>query len=230
MPFFEDTGVRTEEHRGPLLSAFSVLLDQIERMVVLNLVWTAQFVPVLIAYIFSLPLAIRLSLLACNGFLYFPLTGLLYTAIGRACDGELLRVDTVIDAWRESVRRSAFVLAPLLVIFPGLVLAAIWAASMNFFLLDVLVRLAILLLGVCSLYWGPLFAAFPGASAVAVFRHSVILMWKYPLLTLLTGCAVVFSLIIGTFSVGGLFLIVPVLIALLETQLYRYLIHNEKRL
>jgi len=229
MPFLEDTGVRTEEHRGPLLSAFSVLLDQIERMVVLNLIWTAQYVPVLIAYIFSLPLAIRLSLLACNGFLYFPLTGMLYTAIGKACDGELLRVDTVIDALRESARRSAFVLAPLMVIFPGLVLAAIWAASMKFFLLDVLVRLAILLLGACSLYWGPLFAAFPKSSAVAVFRHSVDLMWKYPLLTLLTGCAVVLSLIIGTFSVGGLFLIVPALIALLETQLYRYLT-QEKRL
>ena len=229
MPFLEDTGVRSEEYRGPLLSAFSVLLDQIERMVVLNLIWTAQFVPVLIAYIFSLPLAFRLSLLACNGFLYFPLTGMLYTAIGKACDGELLRVDTVIDALRESARRSAFVLTPLMVIFPGLVLAAIWAASMKLFLLDVLVRLAILLLGASSLYWGPLFAAFPKASAVSILRHSVVLMWKYPLLTLLTGCAVVLSLIIGTFSVGGLFLIVPVLIALFETQLYRYLT-QEKRL
>jgi hypothetical protein len=230
MPFLEDTGVRTEEHRGPLLSAFSVLLDQIERMVVLNLIWAAQFVPVLVAYILSLPLAIRLSLLACNGFLYFPLTGMLYTAISRACDGELLRVDTVTDAWRESARRSAFVLAPLMIIFPGLVMVAIWAASMKLFLLDVLVRLLILLLGVCSLYWGPLFAAFPGAPAVVVFRHSVALLWKYPLLTLFTGCAVVFSLIIGTFSVGGLFLIAPVLIALLETQLYRHLVQNEKRL
>jgi hypothetical protein len=136
----------------------------------------------------------------------------------------------VIDALRESARRSAFVLAPLLVIFPGLVLAAIWAASVKFLLLDVLARLAILLLGVCSLYWGPLFAALPGASAMVVFHHSVILVWKYPLLTLLTGCAVVLSMIIGTFSVGGLFLIVPVLIALLETQLNRYLIQYEKRL
>ena len=230
MPFFEDTGVRTEEHRGPLLSAFSVLLDQIERMVVLNLIWSAQFVPVLIAYLLSLPWPVRLGLLACNGFLYFPLTGMLYTAIGKACEGELLRVDTVIDAWRESARRSAFVLAPLLVIFPGLVLVAVWAASAKLLLLDVLVRLAILLLGVCSLFWGPLFAALPEVSAAAVFRNSVILMWKYPLITLLTGCAVLLSIIIGTFSVGGLFLIVPVLIALLETQLYRYLNQNEKRL
>jgi hypothetical protein len=230
MPFFEDTGVRTEEQRGPLLSAFSVLLDQIERMIVLNLVWAAQFVPVLLAYILSLPWAVRLILLACNGFLYFPLTGMLYTAIGRACDGELLRVDTVIEALRESTRRSALVLAPLLVIFPGLVLVAIWAASVKILLLDVLVRLAILLLGVCSLYWGPLFAALTGASAVVILRRSVVLVWKFPLLTFLTGCAVVLSMIIGTFSVGGLFLIVPVLIALLETQLYRYLIQNEKRL
>jgi len=230
MPFFEDTGVRTEEHRGPLLSAFSVLLDQIERMVVLNLVWAAQFVPLLIAYLISLPLGVRLALLACNGFMYFPLTGMLYTVIGRACDGELIRVDTVIDALRESIRRSALVLAPLLITFPALVLAAIWAASAKILILDVLIRLAILLLGVCSLYWGPLFAASTGKSAAGIFRHSVILLWKYPLLTLLTGCAVVLTMIVGTFSVGGLFLIVPVLISLLETQLYRYLNQNEKRL
>jgi hypothetical protein len=231
MPFLEDTGVRTEEHRGPLLSAFSVLLDQIERMVVLNLIWAAQFVPVLIAYVLSLPLAIRLALLACNGFMYFPLTGMLYTTIGRACAGELLRTDTVLDALRESARRSAFVLAPLLVIFPGLVLVAIWAAAVKFVFLDVLVRLAILLLGVCSLFWGPLFAASPEMTAVSIFRRSAALFLHYPLLTFLTGCAVLLTMILGTLSVGGLFLIAPVLVALLETQLYRHLIHpNEERL
>jgi hypothetical protein len=231
MPFLEDTGVRTEEHRGPLISAFSVLLDQIERMVVLNLVWAVQFVPVLLAYILSLPLTIRLALLACNGLMFFPLTGMLYTVIAKACDGELLRVDTVLDALRETSRRSALVLAPLLVVFPGLVLVTIWASSANFLLLDVLARLAILFLGVCSLYWGPLFAASSVSSAVFILRRSAALTFKYPILTILTGCAVLLTMIIGTFSVGGLFLIVPVLIALLETQLLRHLsLSNEKRL
>jgi hypothetical protein len=223
MPFLEDTGVRTEEHRGPLVSAFSVLLEQIERMVLLNLVWAVQFVPVLCAYILSLPLAIRLILLACNGLMYFPLTGMLYIAIGKACDGELLRVDTVMDALRGTSRRSALVLAPLLVVFPALVLVTIWASSANFLLLDVLARLAILVLGVCSLYWGPLFAASSDSSAVFILRRSAALTFKYPLLTILTGCAVLLTMIIGTFSVGGLFLIVPVLIALIETQLSRHL-------
>ena len=231
MPFLEDTGVRTEEHRGPLLSAFAILLDQIERMVVLNLVWAAQFVPVLLAYVLSLPLAIRLMLLACNGFLYFPLTGMLYTAINRACDGELLRVDMVLDALRESARRSPLVLAPLVVTFPILVLIAVWAASANLFILDVLIRLAILLLGVCSIYWGPLFAVNTQGSAIFMLSRSADLFFHYPALTFLTGCAVLLTMIIGTFSVGGLFLIVPVLVALLETQLYRHLVHlKEKRM
>jgi len=231
MPFLDDTGVRTEEHRGPLLSAFAVLLDQIERMVILNLIWAAQFVPVLLAYLISLPVAVRLILLACNGFLYFPLTGMLYIVINKACDGELLRVDMVLDSLRESARRSALVLAPLIVVFPALVLIAIWAASVNLLILDVGVRLAILLLGVCSIYWGPLFAANTQGSAFFILRRSAALVIRYPALTFLTGCAALLTLIIGTFSVVALFLNEPVLVGLLETQLYRHLIHpKEKRM
>jgi hypothetical protein len=228
MPFFDDTGVRTEEHRGPLLSAFALLLDQIERMVVLNLLWAAQFVPLLLAYLISLPTVVRLALLACNGFMVFPLTGMLYTAIRRASEGELLRVELVLESLRASARRSAFVLAPLWVIFLGLVLAAIGAASVGWLFLDVLVRLAILLLGVCSLYWGPLFAANVQDSAWVVLCRSAALCFKYPALTVLTGCAVLLVVIVGTFSVGGLFLVVPVLVALLETQLYRQLTRRKE--
>jgi hypothetical protein len=101
-------------------------------------------------------------------------------------------------------------------------LLAGWAASRQLLVLDVLARLLILLLGVCAVYWGPLFAARPAQSALAVLRESVRLAWRFPLLTVLAGMASLLAAALGLISVGGMVLVVPVLVVLLQTQQYRH--------
>ena len=223
MPFFDDSGVRTEEHRGPLLSAFAVLFDQIERMVVLNVAWAVQLVPLLAALAFpELPLGVRVPLVAYSVLALAPATGALFGLVARACDGELLRLETVREVLREVARPSLVTLMPLYSLFVWLALLAGWAASRQLLVLDVLARLLILLLGVCAVYWGPLFAARPAQSALAVLRESVRLAWRFPLLTVLAGMASLLAAALGLISVGGMVLVVPVLVVLLQTQQYRH--------
>jgi uncharacterized membrane protein len=76
----------------------------------------------------------------------------------------------------------------------------------------------------CAIYWGPLFAADPTLPAWALVRRSIMLVWRAPLRTLLTASAVLLTLIIGVISVGGLFLIVPITVALLQAHLFRHLV------
>jgi len=227
MPFFEDSGVRVEEQRGPLFGAFATLFDQIERMVALNVAWAMQLVPLLAALAYQgLPAWVRVLLILYSVVALGPATGALFGAIARACDGELLRLDVVRESLCQAVRPSLTTLVPLYSTFVWLTLLAMWAGSRQVLAVNVLAQLAIMLLGVCAVYWGPLVAARPEQSALAVLRESVRLAWRAPLLTLFTGVAALLALVIGAISIGGTFLVVPVLVALLETEQYRGVMRN----
>jgi hypothetical protein len=222
MPFFDDSGVRLEEHKGPLLSSLAILCDQVERMVALNIAWAAQQIPWLMAFAFQgWPMWARVPLALYSALAFTPTTALLFGMLARACDGELLSVRMARESLRRLALPSVVTLVPLYSAFIGLPLLAWWAGRQGWLLVDVVARLAILLLAVCAIYWGPLFAQQPKRSAVYVLRQSVELVWRFPLQTILTGIAVLLGLLLGLISIGGLVLVVPLWVALLEIQQYR---------
>jgi len=222
MPFPDDTGVRLEDHRGPLLSAFATLWDQVERMVMLNVAWAIHLLPLLGAVGFpELPRWLRIGMIAYSALAIAPATGVLFGALWQACDQELLSVELVRETLRRVGVASYTRLAPLYSLFVWLSLLALWAARRDLFVLDTVARLLFLLLGVCAMYWGPIFAEDPDRSLPAIVRRSVAVVLRYPLPSLLLSIGVVLALTLGLISVGGIFLVVPVLVALLQIQHYK---------
>lgn len=221
MPFLDDTGVR-DERRGPRWAAFATLADQVERLVAVNVGWSLQLLPGVLALAFpAWPPVLRIALLVYTGLALVPATGALYGLAGRAVDGDLLSVDLAVATLRELALPSLRALAPL---YGALGLVVGWAAlpgASGTPALDTLAPLAALLLLTAAGYWGPLVAAEPDRPAWPVLRASARLVWRAPGSTLLTAGVVAGALVVGAVSVGGLFLVVPVLVALLQTHLFR---------
>src|SRR5690606_36359462 len=85
MPFFDDTGIQTEVERGPLWSAFATFASQLERMVVLNLAWAMQLMPLIIALAFyRLPEPVRVALVIYTLAALPPATAALYGVVALA--------------------------------------------------------------------------------------------------------------------------------------------------
>lgn len=221
MPFLDDTGIRTEVDRGPLWSAFTTFASQLERMVLLNLAWAVQLMPVIIALAFyRLPDALRVALVVYTLAALPPASAALYGVVGQVMDEEHLSPYMVRDQLRRLWLVGYKTLAPLY----GLVGFGLWAAQQaQTTLVSALLQLGLLLLLVCAGYWGPLAVAMPERSPLAVLAESVRLVWRYPSQALLVSGAVAVVLLIGAISVGGLFLAVPVVVALLQTYMMRHL-------
>jgi hypothetical protein len=218
MPFFDNTGVDPDVQRGPLWGAFATLFDQIERFIALNIAWSAQFIPLLLTAIFpDWPPVIRLVLVVYSAAALAAGLGVLYGVVNAAVDGEPITVDLVREMWRTMALPGLLTLAPLYGSF-GVLLGL---SSSGIFVIEVLARLLILLLFVCGMYWGVMLAEQPQQSAITVLRRSVTLVWQKPGRSLLLAGMVALALFLGAISIGGLFLIVPVLVALLQTHLYR---------
>ncbi len=100
-------------------------------------------------------------------------------------------------------------------------MAAYFFSARGWLIPDTLSRLLILLFAVVSLYWGPLLIYRPEFSAWRIFRKSVQLVLQTPSKTLLTGFVCLVAILLGAISIAGLFLIVPVLVALFQVQLFR---------
>jgi hypothetical protein len=228
MPFFDDTGINTELGRGPFWGTFATLRDQIERLLALNIVWSAQLLPGVAALGFGgLPAWMRALMLLYSGAVLAPATGLLYALVRRAAEGETLTLDLTRDLAGKLALPSLRALGSLL----GAVGLLLWMAayvgslgiawsSTPLLALEVALRLLLLLLLACAMYWGPLLAEQPSATPASLARQAARLVWRYPGHTLLVSGAVLLTLVVGAISVGGLFLIVPVLVALLQTHMY----------
>jgi hypothetical protein len=234
MPFFDDTGIDTQAAQGPFWGAFATLRDQLERLIVLNIAWSIQLLPGVAALAFAeLPAWARLLMLAYSGLAIAPATGALYALARLAAQGEPLSLELATGALRSLALPSFRVLAPLYSML-GVACAAIaaldtWrAAGTPLLALDVGLRLALLLGLTCANYWGPLFAQAPEQPTAALLRQSALLVWRYPGRALLASGAVLLVLLIGAISVGGLFLVVPVLAALLQTHMFLSLRQDDK--
>jgi uncharacterized membrane protein len=224
MPFFDDSGVRTEDKRGPVWGAFATLGDQVERMVALNVGWALQQAPGAAALMLTeWPAWLRLPLMAYSALALAPATGALYSLIARACDGEMLRWEMVGQTVRAVLRPSVVSLMPLLAAVGALIALATWAGVMGQTWLDALAQLGLLLCAATSLYWGPLFAERPERSALELVRRSLSVIGAHPLQSLLLAVVCTLALGIGIVSIGGMVLIVPAVLALLQTHMLRHL-------
>lgn len=228
MPFFDNNGTDANKERGPLWAVFATLCDQIEYFVVLNIAWSVQLLPAITALGFpDMPLWVRLPLLLYSGAALAPATAMLYVMVSRAAGGENLSMELARETFRDHAWPSFRVLAPLLGVLASLVCAtALLGSTGNAMLpgtlLHIALRLFLLLLLVCAMFWGPLLVEAP-QSAFLLARRSALLLLRHPGKTLLLGMAVLLVALVGIISVGGLFLIVPVLVALLQTHMYRHI-------
>jgi hypothetical protein len=216
MPFVADLEAR-DEPRGPLWGPFALIRDNVERFVALNLAWSAQLVPGLLALAFpQLPLGLRVVMGLYSATIAIPATGTLYALVLAATRGELLSVDLARDLWREIAIPSFRVLAPLFGLFGLLIWLALLVGS-AYPVVTTLATLIGLLWYLCATYWGPLLASDPHASMRSIAVDTVTLVLRFPLETLATALVAAMALLIGFVSIGGLFLIVPVAVTLLQT-------------
>jgi len=222
MPFIDDAGVR-DEPRGPIWDAFAVLADQIERVVLVNVGWASQLLPAILSLAFpEWPGWVRLALILYSATVLAPATATLYALAAYAWRRDHLSLDLTGQLLRELTVPSLRTLAPLYGTFG--VLIWIWiglrSLSPGSVLPAALIQFALLLLLVCATYWGPLLAAEPTSTSLDIARRSARLVWSYPAETLATCGVIMIAFLIGVISIGGIFLVVPVLIAMLQTCRY----------
>lgn len=230
MPFYDDAGIDTSIDRGPLWQSFAVFGGQLERMIALNIAWAVQLFPAMIALaVPELPGIIRVVLLAYSVAAFAPATVVLYSMAKLASDDETLMPIMVKDILQEKAVIGSKTLIPLVGLLALLVFISDFAGQANIFALAVVAQLGLFLLLVSANFWGPLIAQESAANAQSVLRQSGLLIWRYPFQTMLLCGAVALSLFIGVISIGGLFLAVPVIITLLQTQMYQAIILKQRR-
>jgi len=219
MPFLHDTGADEEALERPIWGVFALVKDNLERVMLANIGWALQLLPAIGALAFpQLPLIVRGVLLFYTLTALAPATALLYVWMGRVCQGELLRLEMVKEDVREQFVPSLQRLAPLFGILGFSYVLIVLLSFANLLLLDTLARFLFIILLVCALHWGPLFAEYPGRSVFFLLRKSLLLVWKYPGPTLLTGLVVLLVTLFGLFTVATFFVIVPAIVALLQTR------------
>jgi hypothetical protein len=224
MPFFDDSGPRPEEERKPIGRSFALVKDQLERLVLVNLLWTICCLPLMLAWAFEVSLPVRLLLTGITALALIPATAMLFALTAEVSEGIPLDWSVVRNSLKEQWKPSMLKLLPLYSLFYWLGLAAYLFSGRGLLIPDVLARLVFLLLAVLSLYWGALMIYQPELSAWKIFLRSVACFWKEPAQSLLIGVASLVTLLLGVISIAGFFLIAPVLVALFQVQLYRYVV------
>src|SRR5690606_13535756 len=145
----------------------------------------------------------RLLLIIYSGLALAAASGVAYGLIRAAVEHETLNIDLARDYFAKLALPGILSLAPLYGIF-GVLIAL--ASNPALFILDVAIRLLFLVTLTCSMYWGPLLAKSPSDSFVSIGRHSLVLVWREPGRALLLLGVAGITLVIGTISIGGLFL------------------------
>jgi hypothetical protein len=223
MPFVADIETR-DDSRGPIWGPFAVIRDNVELLLVLNLGWSMQLLPGVLALAFPpLPLWLRLIMGIYSATALIPATGALYALTLAATRGEHVSMELAILSLRDLALPSFRTLTPLYGVFGVLIwLAIIVGPAMP--ILTMLVTLTCLLWYLCAMFWGPMLVTHPEADVASLVRGSILLVWRYPAESFVTGLVAAVALVVGMVSIGGLVLIVPVVIVLLHTQRYLNLV------
>lgn len=219
MPFLDDIGSDDEALQRPVWGVFALIRDNLERVMAANIGWSLQLFPAIAALAFpQLPAVVRVLLILYSALVFTPATGILFTWMARVNQHETLRLAMLKEDLRELALPSLLGLAPLFGLLGLCYLAIVLLGLAHILLLDVLARFTLLVLLVCALYWGPLFAEEPGRLPFSTLRQSLLLVWKYPGQTVATGLLAALVALIGFASLAGFFLIAPVIVALLQTR------------
>jgi hypothetical protein len=221
MPFFDDSGIVRENHRGPVIGAFATFAEQVERMVAVSVAWSAVLFPALVALGFpGLPGWFRISLAVLSSLLMPPATAALFALAARAWAGEQLDVSAAWAALRDTRTAALAALTPLFAVVGFLVWAVVLTGAGGLVAWEVPLRVAVLGLLVVSGFWGPLLVARTDSTAVSLLVGSIRLTWLRPAATLKGCLAVALVAVASVITVAGAVLAAPMLIALLQTHLY----------
>jgi hypothetical protein len=219
MPFLADIGPR-DERRGPFWASFATLGDQLERLIVANICYTATLAPGLLALAFpELPVVLRVVLGLASATALPPATAVLYGLADVACRGQHIDVALAADLLKGYGVRSLRTLASLF----GTLGVLVWAAILSSGPVQTVVTLALMLWSVCAVHWGPMFVAEPGMTGLQLARACALMAWRRPEQAFVGWLLGGLSLVVGAVSIGGLVLIVPVLLAVQQTHRYRSL-------
>jgi hypothetical protein len=230
MPFLDDIGPDDEALQRPIWGVFALLKDNLERVLVANAGWAIQLLPVLAAVAFpQLPLVVRVIMVIYSALALTPATALLFVWMARVNQHEMLRLEMLKEDLRELLLPGLLCLAPLFGLLGMYYVAVVLLSFAHILLLDALARFVLLILLASALYWGPLFAEYPGRSPFFLLQRSLWLLWRYPGTTLVTGLLALLVMGIGVFSVAGFFLIAPAVAALLATRRCFALLARERR-
>lgn len=230
MPFQEDTDIDESALKSPTWGAFTLLGGSVEKLVPLNLAYAVQALPAVLAFVFpQLPLFLRLAL---AGYTVVGLgigTGVLYAVVSQLCQDEPPSREILRASFRKLTLPALRTLVPLFTTFAICVVLLIASSFSQQIVLETFAVYVALLLLLSSLYWGPVFVEYPEKSALFIIRRSARLAWRYPQQSLLTGTLSLALFVVGCVSFAGFFLIVPVLIAVLQTRRYQDLAMREQR-
>jgi uncharacterized membrane protein len=219
MPFFQDTETR-DERRGPIWSPFAVIRDNVERLVLVNLGWSIQLLPGVLALAFpELPSWLRIVMGLYSATVIVPATGALYALSFAAARGEHVSLDLARYYFRELAIPSFRTLAPLYGVFGVLIWVGI-VSNPSVPSVTTVATLAALVWYLCATYWGPLLISHPQMTAATMVAQSIQIVWRHPAKSLATGLVAAAALVIGLVSIAGLFLIVPVVLTLLHCERY----------
>jgi hypothetical protein len=218
MPFLHDIDPR-DEQRSPAWAAFATIGGQVERMVAVNVGWALQLAPGGVALAFpEIPAWLRVPLILYSATVLGPATAVLFGVARYACRGQHVDVQLVKDLARQFVVPSLRTLAPLYGTFGVLIWALVATGPVGLAFLQTPLTLTLLLWSVCATYWGPLLITGTSATVRSVAVTSVRLTWRYPGQTLWTWVLTGAALVLGVVSIGGLVLVVPIFIAVLQTH------------
>jgi hypothetical protein len=219
MPFLNDIDPDDEALQRPVWGVFALVKDNLERVVMANIGWSIQLLPAIAALAFpQLPSVARVLLIFYSTIILTPATGVLFVWMARVNQRETLRLEMLREDFCNLALPSLLCLAPLFGSLGICYVVILLLSLVHILLLDVLARFTLLVLLVCALYWGPLFAEYPGRSSFFLLRQSLLLVWNYPGPTLITALIALLVAVAGVTSVAGFFLIAPVVIALLQTR------------
>lgn len=229
MPFLDDTGIREEIDRGPFWSAFATFGGQLERMVAVNILWALQLAPAVLAMLLiGAPDILRWALIFYTAAAIPPATVVLYALMRGATDGEPIEFGLIRELLGKLLIPSYWAFAPLLGSL-GFVLWVINTANeAGLQIVSVPLQVGFLFLLTSANYWSSLLIEHPEWSAPAILQLSLKLVWRAPGRSLLVSGAVLLALILGAISIGGLVLSVPVIVALLQTQMYLAVTRNPR--
>jgi hypothetical protein len=210
--------VRDTENSSLLWGAFQDLREGLERFVALSLVWSVQLLPAVAALaIPTMSLLLRMLFAAYSLIAIVPITAVLHDLAAKAVDGEDLTFDKAKESFQRLLRPSLTHLAPAFVV----TILLSWAITLtaSHLSLGVFLRVLLLLWLLVFVHWGPVFIAQGSStSPFQLFIHALSLVRNHPVQSLGVLLLLALLWILGMISIGGVFLVVPALSALVQAR------------